>query len=162
MATRGECLGLVRNALTARYMTGAGCFRSNESCGLLRQLGESALPTIEAALLEEVLPFYHCPTESLDRTFPGLLSLLVTYFAIGKDSGSTRVFSFFRHLHGSLRVEAMWAINVVWLARAPVTAAPEPRLEAVRELAKEGTGKVQEVARWFLDRAGETRGPEAG
>jgi hypothetical protein len=108
---------------------------------------------MEAAILQDVLPFYHCSTDSLEGKFPGLLSLLVTYFAVGKDAGDDRLFEFFARLYGSLRIEAMWAVNVVWLHRRPTVAIPEPLLRTLRGLVADGTGRVQEVARWLLGRA---------
>jgi hypothetical protein len=151
----GRCAELVLDALLARHMEGRGCFLWNQSCRLLQGVGVPALPVIEAVILNEVLPFYHCPTESLDRKFPGLLSLLVTYFAIGKDGGAGRVLKLFHQLYGSLRVEAIRAINVVWLCRAPTAALPEPLRVTIRKLAEEGSGEVREAARWLLEQAAE-------
>jgi hypothetical protein len=153
---------LVQEALAAKRMAGSGCFWSNQSCALLQEIGEPALPVIEAVICREVLPFYSCSTESLDNKFPGLLSLLVTYFGIGKDLGAERVIGFFFQLYGSLRVEAIWAINIVWLCRAPTAPLPEPLLLSIRELAEEGSGQVREVARWLLERAAEHHGSGVG
>jgi hypothetical protein len=89
---------LVWDALTARYMTGTGCFESNWACGQLAEIGVSALPAIEAVIETGVLPAYTQSPEALDRRFPGLLSLLVTYFAVGEDSGDGRVVSLFGRL----------------------------------------------------------------
>jgi hypothetical protein len=151
---------LVRDALSGRYMEGTGCFVSNKSCRLLREAGESVLAPIEKVLLEEVQPFYHCSTDSLDRQFPGLLSLLVTYFAVGKDNGSDRFVPFFRRIYGSLKVEAMRAVSIVWLKRAPTARLPEPLRVSIEELAVSGTGPVQEVARWVLENDEELRNAE--
>jgi hypothetical protein len=162
MANSGHPYELVRDALAARYMEGSGCFWSNKSCRLLQEVGREVLPAIEAAIVREVLPFYHCSTESLNDKFPGLLSLLVTYFAIGKDAGDDRVSAFFRRLHGSVRVEAMWAIGIVWLDRTPTAALPESIVATVRELAVAATGRVQEMARRLLQDDEEYRGSEMG
>ena len=145
---------VVRDALAARYMAGSGCFVSNRCCGQLEEVGVPVLPVIEAVLAADVLPSYAVPPEALGRRFPGLLSLLVTYFAVGKDAGDGRVFTFFGRLCGSVRVEAMRAVNIVWLLRFPTGPVPEPVLTAVRELAEVGSGEVQEVAQWLLGRAG--------
>lgn len=48
----------------------------------------------------------------------------MTKKSIGKDGGAGRVLKFFRQLYGSLRVEAIRAVNVVWLCRAPTAALP--------------------------------------
>ena len=104
-------------------------------------------------MLQEVLPFYHCSTDSLHRKFPGLGSLLVTYFAIGKDHGSDRVFGFFNCLYGSFRIEIMRAINIVWLCRRPIASIPEPLMATIRALADVGNGSMREVANWLLKRA---------
>jgi hypothetical protein len=153
--------GLARDALAARHLTRSGCFVSNQPCRELAEIGEATLPAIETVLLEEVLPLYHCHPESLSSKFPGLRSLPVTYFAIAKDAGLDRGAVFFRRLYGSLRVEAMRAVHIVWLVRKPTGAIPEPLMVAISELAREGTGDVQAVARWLLDRA-EDFGPPKG
>jgi hypothetical protein len=108
---------------------------------------------MEAIMLQEVLPFYHCSAESLRSKFPGLSSLLVSYFAIGRDQGADRVFGFFNRLYGSLRVEAMRAVNIVWLCRRPTAPIPETLMATIRALAEEGTGNVREVASWLVERA---------
>src|SRR5262245_19372435 len=149
----GRYAELVRDALASRHMEGSGCFWSNRDCRLLQEVGAPALPAVEAVLLREVLPFYYCSTESLGSKFPGLLSLLVTYFAIGKDMGDDRVIAFCRRLYGSRRVDAIRAISIVWLCRPPPAPSPEPLLAVIRELAEEGTGSVQEVAHRLLVRA---------
>jgi hypothetical protein len=146
---------LVRDALTARYMTGSGCVLSNWACGQLAEIGVPALPAIEAVIDTDVLPAYTLSSESLDRRFPGLLSLLVTYFVIGKDAGDRRVVSFFGRLCGSVRVEAMRAVNFVWLLRIPTAHIPEAIMETVWELAEVGFGEVRELAQWLVGRAAE-------
>lgn len=145
----------VRDALADRHREGSGCFWSNRDGRLLAEAGRAALPVVEEVILQDVLPFYHVSTESLDRRFPGLFALLVTYFAIGKDTSDDRAVAFFRRLCGSVRVEAMWAINLAWLCRAPAGAIPEPLLTAIREVAEEGSGQVRDVARWLIERAEE-------
>ncbi len=150
------------DALPYRHLEGGGCFWSCRDCRLLREVGPPSLPTVEAIILQEVLPYHHRPTECLERKFPGLLSLLATYFAVGKDAADERVFEFFRRLYGSPRVEAMRAVNIVWLQGAPTEPLPEPLMVAVRELAEHGTGEVGEAARWLLERAAEDSGRPEG
>lgn len=146
---------LVRDALAARYMTGAGCFWSNWACGQLQEVGVTALPAIEAVVEADVLPAYTLSSAALDWRFPGLASLLVTYFAIGKDAGDDRVVSFFDRVCGSIRVKAMRAVNIVWLLRRPTAAIPAPIMDSVRELAAVASGEVRQVAWWFVERADE-------
>lgn len=127
-------------------MTGTGCFVSDWSCGRLQEIGAAALPVIEAVVEADVLPCYRLWAEALGRRFPGLASLLVTYFAIAKDAGDGRLFPFFVRLCGSARVEAMRAVNIVWLSRPPTAPVPEPILDIVRELAEVGSGEVRAYA----------------
>jgi hypothetical protein len=136
-------------------MTGTGCFSSNWACGQLAGIGAPALLAIEAVTEADVLPAYTLSSEALDRRFPGLLSLLVMYFAIGKDAGDDRVVSFFGRLCGSVRVEAMRAVNFVWLLRTPTSPVPESIMDTVRELAEVGSGEVRELAKWLVGRAAE-------
>lgn len=144
----------VRDALAARYMTGTGCFVSNWSCGQLQEIGAAALPVIEAVVEADVLPCYRLPADALGQRFPGLASLLVTYFAIGKDAADERVVPFFGRLCGSVRVEAMRAVNIAWLLRTPTAPVPEGILTTARELAEVGSGEVRKFARWLVERAG--------
>jgi hypothetical protein len=146
---------LVLDALSYKYPEGTGCFRWDGSCRKLNEIGPSTLPIIEATILREVLPAYHCSSESLERKFPGLSSLLVTYFGIDKDTASERSFQFFQRLCGSVRVEAMRAINIAWLCRAPTAPIPEPLKKSIEVLAADGSGEIKAVASWLVERAAE-------
>jgi hypothetical protein len=153
MKTPARYFNLVSDALANRHMEGSGCFWSNRDCRLLQEAGPPALPAMEAIMLEEALPFYHCSTDSLHRKLPGLGSLLVTYLAIGNDHEADRVFGFFNCLYGSLRIEAMRAINVVCLCRRPTIPIPRPLMVTIRALADVANGSMREVADWLLKRA---------
>ena len=72
---------------------------------------------------------------------------------ITKGESTERPVGFFRLLHGSVKVVAMQAINNVYLLRRPQTAIPKPFLDEIQEIAHFGSGSVQEIASWFLDRA---------
>jgi len=144
---------IVRDALYSRNMSGQGCFVFNVSSQMLRDIGPPALPAIEKMILEEVMPSALSPQETLERRFTGLLNVLVSYFEITKGESIERPVGFFRLLHGSVKVVAMQAINNVYLLRHPQTAIPKPFLDEIQEIAHFGSGSVQEIASWFLDRA---------
>jgi hypothetical protein len=145
---------LVRDAVAQRRMGGQGCFVWNTDSLRLREIGEVVLPDIEQVLLREVLTNSPSPSEVFSSRFPGVLSVLISYFEIAKDTGHlARAAGFFRVIHGSLRVEAMRAINNVWLLRQPPTPIPEAFMEAVREIAEYGSGELRQVASWLMERA---------
>ncbi|HEX4610521.1 MAG TPA: hypothetical protein VH092_20195, partial [Urbifossiella sp.] len=118
----------VQDALAARDMSRDGCFVSCRACARLAEAGLAVLPGIEAAIHADVAGCYSLPADALERRFPGLLSLLVTYFAIGKDARDDRIVGFFDRLCGSVRVVAMRAVNVAWLLRTPTAPLPVPTL----------------------------------
>ena len=153
MGQKQQTVEIVRDALYSRNMSGRGCFVFNVSSQMLRDIGPPALPAIEKTILEEVMPSALSPQETLERRFTGLLNVLVTYFEITKGESSERSVGFFRSLHGSVKVVAMQAINNVYLLRHPQTAIPKPFADDIQEIARYGSGSVQEVASWFVDRA---------
>jgi len=144
---------IVRDALYSRNMKGHGCFVFNVSSKMLRDIGPPALPAIEQIVLDEVMPSALSPQETLEGRFTGLLNVLVSYFEITNGDLFERAVGFFRSLHGSVKIVAMQAVNNVYLLRHPQAAIPEALLDEIREIAQYGTGSVQEVASWFLDRA---------
>jgi hypothetical protein len=152
-----ELARTVRDALLARDLDSQGCFVSCRACSRLTERGTTTLPVIEKVVEAEVFPCYRVSADALKSRFPGLLSLLVTYFAIGKDAGDDRGTVFFGRMSGSVRVEAMKAVNIVWLLRTPTAPVPEGIMSIVSELAEVGSGELLAVARWLLERAGGSR-----
>jgi hypothetical protein len=143
---------VVRDALYSRNMNVRGCFVFNVSAEMLPDVGPAALPAIEHVVLVEVMPSALSPQETLERRFTGLLNVLVSYFEITKGELSERPAAFFRSLHGSVKILAMQAVNIVYMERRPRTPIPEGFLGQVREIAEFGSGSVQETASWLLDR----------
>src|SRR5947209_4554090 len=144
---------LALDALYQRHMARHGCFVWSEDSQRLGQLGESALSPIEGVVWREVVP--NCPASSdvLSGRFPGLLGVLITYFEVAKDTEQLdRAAVFFRGLHGSLRAEAMRAINNVWLLRQPATRIPEGLMQVIREVAEYGSGELRQDADWLIRR----------
>jgi hypothetical protein len=144
---------LALDALYERHMAKHGCFVWNEDSQRLGQFGESTLPPIEGVVWREVVP--NCPASSdvLSRRFPGLLGVLIAYFEVARGTEQLdRAAVFLRGLHGSLRAEAMRAINNVWLLRQPPTQIPEGLMQVIREVAEYGSGELRQVADWLIRR----------
>jgi hypothetical protein len=146
MNSSNDHLDLVRDALYAREMKYVGCFAFNKTSERLQEIGSTVLPTLELVLREEVMP--DCPSDPKDQIqeFPGMDSLLVTYFRIVSNGQMTRATDFLSSLHGPVFVEAIRAISIVW-----DHAIPDSLLPAIEAAARTGSPEERSIATWALD-----------
>ncbi len=136
---------LVKDALYSRRMRHRGCFVSNMASAELRKIGGDVLPAIEHVVMTDVSPFYQLEDVVLHSRFPGLLNVFADYFQIAK-TRIEQAISFFQSIHGSVRVVAMQAIDLVYREIQPTTPIPESLLAEIRPIAEYGNGRSKELA----------------
>jgi hypothetical protein len=145
-------LELVRDAVFNRDMKTVGSFLFNKAAEKLQSIGISTLPEIEHVLLREVTPCCDNNLDYVPKPFLGVPSLLVSYFQLCGESQLQDAVRFLRSLQGTLRIEAMRAINLVWLAQKPPVAIPEALMDVVREVSSRGSAAEKQVAEWLIQR----------
>jgi hypothetical protein len=139
-------LELVQVALYARNMKYEGCFGFNKSSEQIQEVGSSILPALEYVLREEVMPTCPLDPKAQREAFPGLSNLMVTYFQVAKSGPMDRAARFLSSIRGSVLIEAMRAVGIVWNDTIP-----EPLLAAIEAVAQNGSPEEREVALWSLD-----------
>jgi hypothetical protein len=145
-----QVLELVRDAVFNRDMKLVRFLISNKAAEQLQTVGVSTLPEIEYVLLHEVMPFCDKELNYVPKPFLGAGDVLVSYFFLCKETDLHGAVQFLRSLRGTLRVEAMRDMSVVWLSRKPRTGIPEPLMEVVREVSTTGSDLERRVAEWLI------------
>jgi len=143
---------LIEDALNFSRVSRSECLVSNAAAEELEQCDSSVLPEIEEAIRNRVVPGSGDITDPNDllHRHPGLLSLWVAYFHVGKEGHVERIAQFLRSLEGPVLATAILAMRPVWYYKGPNVTLPTPLLELVREAAESGTGNAAEVARHLL------------
>lgn len=143
-------LELVRRAVFNKDMKAVGSFIFNKASEELRTIGASTLPEIEYVLLHEVMPSCDPNLDYVPKPFLGAGNVLVTYFHLSKETYLEDAARFLRSLQGTLRIEAMRCMNVVWLSQKPAIPIPEPLMEVVREVGATAGELERKVADWLV------------
>jgi hypothetical protein len=134
-------------------MNVVGSFIFNKAAERLLEIGPSVLPEIEHVLRNEVMPLWTQYVGHVPKTFIGVSDVLVMYFRLCKENELLQnAAEFLRALTGPLRIEAMRAINVVWLRQEPRGGIPEPITEVISEITVAGSDSESGVAKWLMRR----------
>ena len=143
---------LIEDALNYSRVSRSECLASNTAAEELERCDISVLPEIEDAIRNHVVPGSGDVADYNDliHRHPGLLSLWIAYFHIGKEGHVARIAQFLRSLAGPVLATAILAMRPVWYYKGPKVTLPPPLLELVREVAEGGSGNAAEVARHLL------------
>jgi hypothetical protein len=152
MTTSTGQQALIDDALNYSRVSHSGCLVSNTAADELKQCDSSALPEIEDTIRSRVVPGSVGVADHNDllHRHPGLLSLWVAYFQIGKDAHIARIDQFLRSLDGAVLATAILGLWSVWANKGSGVTLPGPLLELLREVGADRTGSVGEVARHQL------------
>lgn len=142
-------LGVVRNALRREEMHYVYDIAFNQAADKLSDLGADAMPFIETVLRADALD-YTTP-EQIDRAFPGLSEVLVTYFDIARSHDWQRAEAFLASLTTPLQVHAIVAIWSIWIGRPRTGPIPDTLLTLIQNIAARDSTDASEKARAFLD-----------
>jgi len=147
-----ETLQLVRDVVSSADMKVLGhSFIFNEAAARLEESGASSLPAIEHVLIREVMP--ECPVNLSYIPFPfvGASSVLLCYFRVCKHTGLvSQAVTFLRSLQGTLLIEALRIIKIVWLSHKPTIGIPAELMNVVNEIAKTGSDLEKQVAQFVI------------
>lgn len=131
-------LSLVRNALRREEMRHVYDIASNQAAARLSDLGADAMPLIETVLRADAA-CYTTP-DQLDRAFPGLLEVLVTYFDIARTHDWQRAEAFLSSITMPLQVHGLGAIWSIWIGRSSAGPIPDTLLTLIQNIAaRDGT-----------------------
>jgi hypothetical protein len=149
-------LELVRDTVLNRDMKSKGSFIFNQAAEKLRTLGVSALPELEQVLHREVMPRCDKDLNYVPDPYHGAAALLVIYFQLCGESRLQSAAQLLRSLRGPLRVEAIRAVNTVWLAQKPPISVPASLMDVVMEISTAGSTEERQVAEWLIQRQQKT------
>jgi hypothetical protein len=124
MSQKQAVYDVMDELLCGRDLARIGSFVTNRGVDKLLNLeGPSdaeKLSSCTSYFWERVLPNYPTTAEEAQARFPGLADLLVAYFRLAKRADLiAQASEFLRVISGHIRVKALLAINVVWLAPPP-------------------------------------------
>jgi hypothetical protein len=134
---------------TREYRYPDSCLVFNQAAQELRLRGEEALPAIEHAIQESVVPAAGLAADhhALLSKFFGLMNLWMAYIAIAGPRHLDRVIQFMRPLHGTVLATAILSLRASWpYDEGSRIEMPKAYLNFVREVAR-GSGIAAEVAR---------------
>jgi hypothetical protein len=152
MELNEQQLALVRDALFNRDMKATGSFIFNKAAEKLEEHGTSTLPAIEHVLLHEVMPQCDRVLNYVPMPFAGASNVLLTYFRLCKENDLLPdAVRFLRSLQGTLRVEALRVIKIVWLSRKPANGIPAPLMDVINEVASTGADLERQVAQFVIE-----------
>jgi hypothetical protein len=149
-------LQLVRDAVFSRDMKVLGhSFIFNKAAEKLEELGPSTLRAIEHILLHEVMPACDRDLNYVPMPFVGAGSVLWAYYRLCKENGLLAdAVKLLRSLQGTLRVQALRIIEIVWLSQKPANGIPSPLMDVINEVANSGTGLEKQVAQLVIEAQG--------
>ncbi len=129
------------------------CFVRNQAAAELEQCGEQALPTIEHAIRERVVPAGQASANhhELLSKHHGLMSLWMTYIAIAGSQHRDRVIQFMRSVDGPVLATAILSLRASWpYDNSLHSEMPTPYVDFVYEVAASRTGNGAKVANTFI------------
>jgi hypothetical protein len=143
---------LIRKAARGRDVKLHGCLGFNRSADKLQEMGEQALPAIEAFLCDEMLVLPAAPDELPGMPWLGLADVLHVYFVLAARSRKVEAGQFLLSLHGWLREEAMRVVFSQWgpARGSHGKAIPAKLRKAVERLKLAGTETERDLARRLL------------